>query len=129
MSDDNIRIEIEGDEPAARKGGDTTAEARAARAEAAAAHWQRQAAIERTARTVEVADREYDTIVTGIHAAQTEIAQTEQAQARAWEDGRFADAAKFQSANSIAAARLVELEGAKAHLEARRRQMSQQQYV
>jgi hypothetical protein len=128
MSGDDLRIEIEGDEgSAAKRQVEPDWRQVAAREQAEKLQWQRQAAIERTARTVEVADREYDTIVTGIHAAQTEMAQAEQAQARAWEEGRFGDAAKFQSANSVAAARLVELEGAKAHLEARRQQMLHQQ--
>jgi hypothetical protein len=120
MSDESeIRVEIEGEAPTAGRRSEMSADAqRAARAEAAALHWQRQAQVERVARVTEVTDREYDTIVTGIHAAQAEMAQAEQAQAKAWEEGRLADASRLQSANSIAAARLVELESAKAHLEA-----------
>jgi chromosome segregation ATPase len=130
MSDDEIRIEIEGDEGSTAKREPPAAEARAARAEAEALHWRRQAAIERTARVAEVADRDYDTINSGIAAAQAEISQAESAQTRLMEEGQFAAAARAASQLAIASAKLVELEGAKAHLEARRQQgWQQQQYA
>jgi hypothetical protein len=128
MSDD-IRIEIEGEEPAAARKIETAAEVENRQLRHALARSEAEKSHLAQAARVQIADREFDTIVSGIAAAQAEIAQTEQAQARAWEDGRFADAAKFQSANSIAAARLVELEGAKAHLEYRRQNQQHQQYV
>jgi len=100
MSDGDILISIDDDEggPVAGRKQKMTTEARAARVEAEGLQWRRQAQVERTARVVEVADREYDTIVSGIAATQTEIAQAEVAQFRAMEDGQFAGAAK--SANS-----------------------------
>jgi hypothetical protein len=92
------------------------AEDRANRQAQEAAEARRQAQQSR----VESVESNYDTIVTGISAAQAEVAHAENAYAQAMEAGNWQAAAKAQSAGALAAARLVRLDEAKSDLEVRK---------
>lgn len=94
-------------------------------AEERAARWAAQA--EAATREVasarsEIADRELDTVTTGISAAESEASAAEAAYAKAMEEGNFADAGKAQRRMARAEAQIERLNEAKADIEARRAQ-------
>jgi hypothetical protein len=131
MSDGDIhvRLEIEGDDSsAASRKRETPVEVENRQLRMALASERERVNHIAQAARVQIVDREFDTIVSGIAAAQAEADQAETQYARSMEEGQFAAAAKAQRAMSVASARMVELEGAKAHLEYQR-QNAQQQYV